>query len=62
MALASGLVFFASILLHELAHSVVARKQGIPVRGITLFIFGGVAQITAEPSVPARAHHGVVGP
>jgi Zn-dependent protease/CBS domain-containing protein len=52
MALFSGLAFFASILLHELAHSLVARRQGIPVKGITLFIFGGVSQITAEAKRP----------
>jgi len=52
MAAASGLVFFASILLHELAHSVVAQKQGLVVKGITLFIFGGMAQITSEARRP----------
>jgi Zn-dependent protease/CBS domain-containing protein len=63
MALASGLVFFGSILLHELAHSIVARKQGIPVRGITLFIFGGVAQITAEAKRPLHEFlMAIVGP
>jgi Zn-dependent protease/predicted transcriptional regulator len=63
MAIASGLVFFGSIVVHELAHSVVARKQGIPVRGITLFIFGGVAQITAEAKRPLHEFlMAVVGP
>jgi len=63
MALASGVVFFASILLHELAHSVVARSQGIPVKGITLFIFGGVAQITAEAKRPLHEFvMAIVGP
>jgi Zn-dependent protease/CBS domain-containing protein len=52
MALLSGIAFFASIVLHELAHSFVAVKQGIPVKGITLFIFGGVSQITAEARKP----------
>ncbi len=63
MALASGLTFFASILLHELAHSVVARKQGIPVKGITLFIFGGVSQISAEAKRPLHEFvMAIVGP
>ncbi|MGE5594667.1 MAG: site-2 protease family protein [Hyphomicrobiales bacterium] len=52
MALASVLLFFASIVLHELAHSAVARAYQIPVRSITLFVFGGVAQITREAKRP----------
>lgn len=43
------ILLFFSILLHELAHSIVATKYGIPVRSITLFIFGGVSDITKEP-------------
>ncbi len=41
-----------SIVFHETAHSLVARHYGMPIRGITLFIFGGVAEMTAEPSRP----------
>ena len=52
MAIAGGIAFFVSILLHELAHSFVALRQGIPVRGITLFIFGGVSQISGDARRP----------
>ncbi|KPK49884.1 MAG: hypothetical protein AMS22_13000 [Thiotrichales bacterium SG8_50] len=47
-AVITTLVFFASIVLHELGHSLVAIKRGISVRSITLFIFGGVAQTEKE--------------
>jgi len=49
VGLATSLLLFVSVLLHELAHSVYARSKEIPVRNITLFIFGGVSQITEEP-------------
>ncbi|MBI5948997.1 MAG: site-2 protease family protein [Chloroflexi bacterium] len=52
MAGSSVLLFFASIILHELAHSAVAKAYRIPVKSITLFLFGGVAQITREASKP----------
>ncbi|MGW8247846.1 MAG: site-2 protease family protein [Acidiferrobacterales bacterium] len=44
----TSIVFFASIILHELGHSIVAIRNGINVRSITLFIFGGVAQTEKE--------------
>ncbi len=47
-ALLTALAFFASIVAHELGHSLVAIRRGIPVRAITLFIFGGVAQMTED--------------
>lgn len=48
----TSLLFFGSVLAHELTHSVVAQASGIPVKAITLFIFGGVSQITTEPKEP----------
>ena len=52
MALSSGLIFFGSIIVHEFAHSVIALRYGIPVKSITLFIFGGVSQIGGEAKRP----------
>ncbi len=49
MAVVTALAFFVCIVLHELGHSIVARATGLPIRGITLFIFGGVAQLSEEP-------------
>jgi len=50
MAIATGLLFFASLLTHELSHSVFARSHGIPVKEITLFALGGVSQLDKEPA------------
>ncbi len=49
LALATSLLFFVSVLLHELAHSLVSQAEGIPVPRITLFFFGGASQISQEP-------------
>ena len=50
----TSLLFFASVLFHELAHSVVAKHYRIPVASITLFFFGGVARISREPERPGQ--------
>jgi len=52
MGVVGALGLFASIVLHELGHAVAARTQGVEMKGITLFIFGGVAEMTDEPPTP----------
>jgi Zn-dependent protease/CBS domain-containing protein len=52
MGVIGALAFFGSIVLHELCHSLVASYYKLPMRGITLFIFGGVAEMGGEPHSP----------
>ena len=54
LGLLTSALFFVSIVLHELGHSLVAIRFGIPVRSITLFIFGGVAWLEREPERPGH--------
>ena len=57
------ILMFASVLVHELGHSIISLRYKIPVRSITLFIFGGVAQIGAEPpSAMAEFWIAIAGP
>src|SRR3970040_2939924 len=53
MAFIAAIILFSSILLHELSHSYVAQKQGIRIKSITLFIFGGIAQMVGESRTPS---------
>src|SRR5690606_33464766 len=63
MAVAAVIGLFFSIVLHELAHSVVARRFGMQMRGITLFFFGGMAEMEQEPPSPkAEFYMAVAGP
>lgn len=55
LAIVTALLFFVSVVLHELAHSLVAQRQGIPVKEIRLFIFGGASQLTEDPKSPLAA-------
>jgi Zn-dependent protease/CBS domain-containing protein len=63
MGAVTAVMLFVSVLLHELGHSAIALRYKIPVRSITLFIFGGVARIGAEPpSAIAEFHIAIAGP
>jgi Zn-dependent protease len=63
MGIIGAVGLFLSIIFHELSHSLVARRYGIPMKGITLFIFGGVAEMSDEPTSPkAEFMMAVVGP
>jgi Zn-dependent protease/CBS domain-containing protein len=59
----TALLAFASVLVHELGHSRIALRNGLPIRSITLFVFGGVAQIGREPATPgAELRIAIAGP
>ena len=63
MGIFGAIGLFLSIVVHEFSHSLVARKSGLPITGITLFIFGGVAQMDKEPDSPKDEFKiAVVGP
>jgi Zn-dependent protease/predicted transcriptional regulator len=63
MALAAALFFFASLLAHELGHARQARREGMEIEGITLWLFGGVAQFKgAFPSAGAEFRIAIAGP
>jgi Zn-dependent protease len=52
MGIVGAIGLFLSIIVHEMSHSLVARRFGLPIKGITLFIFGGVAEMQEEPQTP----------
>lgn len=63
LGLTAAVLFFVAVLLHELAHSYVALRNGYTISGITLFIFGGVSEIENEPpEAPGEAWMAFVGP
>src|SRR5215510_2290109 len=63
LALVTAMLFFVSIVAHELSHALVAKARGLPVRAITLFALGGVAQIEKEAAdAKTEFWMGIVGP
>lgn len=63
MGVAGALLLFGSVVAHELSHALIARRFGVEMKGITLFIFGGVAEMTDEPPSPkAEFWVAVAGP
>lgn len=63
IGISASLLFFASVLAHELAHSLVAKMRGLPIKRITLFLFGGVSNLEKEPeSAGTEFFMAIVGP
>jgi Zn-dependent protease len=63
IGITSAIILFASVLVHELSHSYVAKKNGLPIARITLFFFGGVSEMTEEPQDPGlEVRMAVAGP
>jgi Zn-dependent protease len=63
MGIAGAVLLFGSIVAHELCHSLAARRYGIPMKGITLFVFGGIAEMDQEPpSAKAEFAMAIAGP
>ncbi len=63
MGVIGAMGLFGSVILHEIGHSLVAREYGLPIKGITLFIFGGVAEMQEEPkSAKAEFFVAIAGP
>jgi Zn-dependent protease/predicted transcriptional regulator len=53
IGIVSAIILFVSVFLHELSHSYIAKKNGLPITRITLFFFGGVSELSGEPKDPA---------
>ncbi|MEX2238456.1 MAG: site-2 protease family protein [Dehalococcoidia bacterium] len=63
LSVLTAVLAFVSVLLHELAHALAARRAGVPVQGVTLFIFGGIARLEADARRPATEFFiALVGP
>src|SRR3712207_1106164 len=63
MAIAASLLFFTSLLLHEFGHAIQARREGMEIEGITLWLFGGVAQFRGMfPSAGSEFRIAIAGP
>ncbi|MGH3142988.1 MAG: site-2 protease family protein [Gaiellales bacterium] len=63
LAVVAAILFFASLLLHELGHALQARREGVEIEGINLWLFGGVAQFKDTfPSAGAEFRIAIAGP